>query len=96
MNPAANIAVGSRYLNKLQGMFYEHAAGPTEAIKFALAAYNMGEGKVGQLIAETEALGLDASLWDNVKQQLPEQHHTRAYVENVLNTYAYYSKLYPR
>ena len=96
LNPAANIAVGSRYLSKLQDMFAERAADPTEAIKFALAAYNMGEGKAGQLIDKTEELGLDASRWNNVKEQLPEHHHTRAYVENVLNTYAYYSKLYPR
>lgn len=96
MNPAANIAVGSRYLSKLQGMFSDNAADPTEAIKFALAAYNMGEGKAGQLIERTQEQGLDASRWDSVKQQLPEHHHTRSYVDNVLNTYAYYSKVYPR
>lgn len=96
LNPAANIAVGSRYLKKLQNMFSENAADPTEAIKFALAAYNMGEGKVSQLIEKTQEQGQDASRWDNVKEQLPEVHHTRAYVENVLNSYAYYSKLYPR
>ena len=96
MNPAANIAVGSRYLSKLQGMFSENAADPTEAIKFALAAYNMGEGKVGQLIEKAQEQGLDASRWDNVKEMLHEGHHTRAYVDNVLNTYAYYSKVYPR
>ena len=96
LNPAANIRVGSLYLNKLQEMFSDTAADPTESIKFALAAYNMGEGKVGQLIGKTEELGQDASRWDNVKEQLPDHHHTRAYVENVLNTYAYYSKLYPR
>ena len=96
LNPAANIRVGSLYLSKLQEMFSDTAADPTESIKFALAAYNMGEGKVGQLIGKTEELGQDASRWDNVKEQLPDHHHTRAYVENVLNTYAYYSKLYPR
>ena len=96
LNPAANIRVGSLYLSKLQEMFSDTAADPTESVKFALAAYNMGEGKVGQLIGKTEELGQDASRWDNVKEQLPDHHHTRAYVENVLNTYAYYSKLYPR
>ena len=96
LNPSANIAVGSRYLKRLEDMFSDTAADPVEATKFALAAYNMGEGKVGQLIEQAQAEGLDASRWDNLKTQLPEGHHTRAYVENVLNTYAYYSKLYPR
>lgn len=96
LNPAANISVGSRYLYKLEKMFWDQAADPMEATKFALAAYNIGEGRVGQMIQETQEAGLDASRWDNVKLRLHEGHHTRAYVENVLNTYAYYSKLYPK
>ena len=96
LNPSANIAVGSRYLKRLENLFEENAADPMEAVKFALAAYNIGEGKVAQLIGKTEEEGKDASRWDVVQQQLPERHHTRAYVENVLNTYYYYSKLYPR
>lgn len=95
-NPASNISVGSRYLKRLETLFSDKAADRMEAVKFALAAYNIGEGKVGKIIEETEAEGLDYSRWDVVQQRLPEGHHTRAYVENVLNTYSYYSKLYPR
>ena len=96
LNPSANIAVGSRYLKKLEKMFSDNAADPMEAIQFALAAYNIGEGKVGQMIEKTAEEGKDASRWSVVQQQLPEGHHTRSYVENVLNTYSYYSKVYPR
>ncbi len=96
LNPSANITVGSRYLKKLENMFSDTASDPVEATKFALAAYNMGEGKLVQLIEQAQEQGMDPSRWDNLKTMLPEGHHTRAYVENVLNTYSYYSKLYPR
>lgn len=96
LNPAGNISVGSRYLKRLETMYSDTAANQIEAIKFALAGYNVGENKVLLMIKATEEEGEDFSRWDVVKQKLPEGHHTRSYVENVLNTYAYYSKVYPR
>ncbi len=95
-NPAVNISVGARYLKKMEKMFESTAADPQEATSFALAAYNMGEGKLGQLIEKAREEGKDDSRWDSIKDYLPEGHHTRSYVDNVLNTYAYYSKVYPR
>lgn len=91
-NPARNISVGARYLHRLEGMF--PGATPMESIKFALAAYNMGEGKVARLISQAEAQGMDASRWSNVAKLLPQGHHTVSYVNNVLDTYQYYSRVY--
>ena len=91
-NPARNISVGARYLHRLEGMF--PGATPMESIKFALAAYNMGEGKVARLISQAEAQGMDASRWSNVAKLLPQDHHTVSYVNNVLDTYQYYSRVY--
>ncbi|MBQ9410453.1 MAG: transglycosylase SLT domain-containing protein [Bacteroidales bacterium] len=93
--PANNLMVGSRYLKRLQKMYSTTAANPTEALKFALAAYNFGEGKVWRLIKQTQEAGEDASRWDVVAStQLPKGHHTVAYVEKVLDTYADYYKRY--
>jgi len=93
-NPARNLNVGSRYLKRLQGMF--PGADPTESIKFSLAAYNYGESKVSHLITRADSLGRDASRWDKVATLLPEGHHTVSYVNNVLDTYRYYSRVYPK
>ena len=93
-NPARNLYIGSRYLRRLENMF--PGATPMESKKFALAAYNLGEGKVTRLITRADTLGLDASRWDKVATLLPEGHHTVSYVTNVLDTYAYYSRLYPK
>ena len=93
-NPARNLSIGSRYLQRLERMF--PGANPMESKKFSLAAYNFGEGKVSRLIHRADSLGLDATRWDNVATLLPQGHHTVSYVNNVLDTYAYYSRLYPR
>ena len=93
-NPARNLSIGSRYLHRLEKMF--PGANPTESVKFSLAAYNFGEGKVSRLIHRADSLGLDATRWDDVATLLPQGHHTVSYVNNVLDTYAYYSRLYPR
>ena len=91
--PERNLQVGTRYLKKLQGMF--PAASPLENIKFTLAAYNLGEGRLGQLISRAREKGLNPDYWDSVGSQLPKGHHTLSYVENVLNTYDLYAKQYP-
>ena len=93
-DPARNLSVGTRYLHRLEKMF--PGADPMESVKFSLAAYNFGEGKVARLIDQADTLGLDATRWDNVATLLPAGHHTVSYVNNVLDTYQYYSRLYPR
>lgn len=94
LEPANNLMVGSRYLKRLQGMYSTVAANPTEALKFALAAYNFGEGKVWRLIGQAQDAGEDASRWDIVATSLPKGHHTVAYVNKVLDTYADYYRKY--
>lgn len=95
LEPANNLRVGGRYLKRLQNMYTPVAANPTEALKFALAAYNFGEGKVWRLIGQARDAGEDASRWDVVAStQLPKGHHTVSYVEKVLDTYSYYYSKY--
>ena len=48
--PAVNLSVGTSYLKRLQNMFSSVAADTTECIKFTLAAYNAGEGRILQTI----------------------------------------------
>ena len=94
LNPSRNLEVGTRYLKKLEGMF--PAASPLEAVKFSLAAFNLGDGRVRGLVDATRAAGEDATRWDNVAAHLPQGHHTVSYVEKVLDRYAAYCKTYPR
>ena len=92
-DPSRNLYVGTRYLKKLETRYAD--TGPVEAIKFALASYNMGDGRVASLVERADTMGLDASRWDSVATLLPKGHHTVSYVNNVLSTYSRYARQYP-
>ena len=92
-NPARNLSVGTRYLKKLENRYADN--GPVEAIKFALASYNLGDGRVASLVSRADTRGLDASRWDEVATLLPKGHHTVAYVNDVMGTYVRYARKYP-
>lgn len=94
LDPARNLEVGTRYLHKLEGLF--PAATPLEGVKYALAAFNLGDGRVRTLVASALSAGADVGYWDNVAAFLPQGHHTVSYVEKVLDTYADYCAEYPR
>lgn len=93
LDPETNLSIGARYLKKLQKMF--PAASPVENLKFALAAFNLGDGRLRNLIREAGAAGADTTRWDNVSVFLPPGHHTLAYVEKVLDSYDNYRRQYP-
>ena len=101
LDPAVNISIGTKYLTYLSGMFAEHGADSVECLKFALAAYNCGEGNVLKCIRTAEELGVDPTRWDSIVSiipQVPGFHgkQTIAYVREVLDTYDEYAEVYPR
>lgn len=95
-DPDRNLEIGTRYLRRLQKMYAPPVtADETECLKFALASYNVGEGKVQRCIEEARSKGLDTTRWASVSTMLPKGHHTVSYVEKVLDTYRDYSRLFP-
>ena len=99
--PEVNISIGTKYLTYLSKMFAEHGADSVECLKFALAAYNCGEGNLLKCIRTAEELGVDPTRWDNIVSVIPEVpgfhgKQTIAYVREVLDTYDEYSEVYPR
>lgn len=101
LNPRVNLSIGARYLSRLGNMFQPVAADTTERLKFALAAYNAGEGKVQYYIRYAGSRGADTTRWSAVSELIPQMGGSRgrqtiAYVDAVLDTYAAYTRLYPR
>ena len=94
LNPSFNLYVGTAYLKKLEHMY--NASSALDTLKFALAAYNMGDGNVRRLVTKTQDAGMDATCWDTVALMLPKGHHTVSYVQKVLDSYDSYRRLYPR
>ena len=93
-DPARNLYVGTKYLKELEDR-YSHT-GPIEAVKFALASYNLGDSRVASLVDRADALGVNVSSWDSVATLLPKGHSTVSYVNKVLDTYSDYARQYPR
>lgn len=92
--PSVNIAIGTEYLKRLETLF--PAASREDSLKFALAAYNLGDGNIRKLIAQADSAGLDSRYWELVAHMLPDGHRTPAYVNKVLRTYENYCARLPR
>lgn len=72
LSPKDNIKAGAEYIARLQGKFKDTAADTDELIKFTLAAYNAGEGRVNDCIKLARSQGIDTSVWDSVCTVLPQ------------------------
>lgn len=92
LDPESNIKVGTAYLAKLQKRYSSVAADSMESIKFALAAFNAGEGRIDKCIKFATEKGVDPSSWDKVAETFPlmddfDGRQTTAYVDGVLTTW---------
>ncbi len=101
LDPAVNISIGTRYLTYLSKFFAEHGADSVECLKFALGAYNAGEGNILRCIQTAGQQGVDPTRWDSLTTVFPavpgfHGKETIAYVRDVLDTYNEYAEVYPR
>jgi len=77
LDPETNLAAATSYLGKLERMFMSRAANQMELMKFSLAAYNAGEGRVLDLISLAESKGRPSSTWDDLVAVLPYMRDSR-------------------
>lgn len=66
IDPEENILAGCEYIGRLQGVFRDYAANEEELVKFTLAAYNGGEGRILKYIDSARVAGYDTSHWESV------------------------------
>jgi len=100
LDPEASIKAGTELLAHLQRSFSSYAADHDELVKFTLAAYNAGGGRIMQTIDAAVAKGLDGSRWSSVSSVLPlmsgdtvifKGRETIGYVKVVLARYDIFS-----
>ena len=85
-NPKVNIEVGILHLDRLQRQFLAEGMDNDEALKFTLAAYNAGEGKISNCRERAYESGYDISKWDEVSKVLTSEQII-GYVDSVINKY---------
>ncbi|MCR5277700.1 MAG: transglycosylase SLT domain-containing protein [Bacteroidales bacterium] len=71
LDPEESIRTGARYLQRLSHR-YSHAADRLERMKFTLAAYNAGEGRIQDCLTYAALKGVDDSRWENIAAIIPE------------------------
>lgn len=71
VDPENNLIAGTSHLKRLQKMFEGKGFSQEEIIRFTLAAYNAGEGRIMDCRNLAEAQGLDNRVWDNIVKVIP-------------------------
>lgn len=71
INPEKSISAGAHHLAKLYRR-YDDAANKEERIKFTLAAYNAGVGRIKDCLNFADLRGVDRGYWENIVDLIPE------------------------
>lgn len=70
-DPEQNLIAGTSHLMRLQKLYSGSGMDHDELIKFTLAAYNAGEGRIKDCRKLAESRNLDNRKWDNIVKVIP-------------------------
>lgn len=71
LDPDQNIKAGSSHLKRLQNLYIKQDLEHIELIKFTLAAYNAGEGRVADCRNFAAKQQVDSTKWDEIVKLIP-------------------------
>lgn len=72
MDPEENIFAGTEYLKRLGKLYDSNVNDPLEKVKFTLAAYNAGEGRIADCRNYAAKRDVDSTKWEEVVKIIPE------------------------
>ena len=71
LNPEQNIKAGTKHLKRLQRLYSKSGMESMEMVKFTLAAYNAGEGRIADCRRFAEAKEFDSNSWNQIVDIIP-------------------------
>ncbi len=71
LDPEQNIKAGTSHLKRLQRLYSNCDMTPEEKVKFTLAAYNAGEGRIADCRNFASSRQLDNNSWENIVTLIP-------------------------
>ncbi len=71
LNPEENIKAGTSHLKRLQRLYSKTEMTPEERIKFTLASYNAGEGRIADCRNFAESRQIDNNSWEEIVNLIP-------------------------
>ncbi|MDR3133508.1 MAG: transglycosylase SLT domain-containing protein [Prevotellaceae bacterium] len=83
-NPESNLLAGVKYLQYVIKYLQLDEASETDRLKFILAAYNAGIGRIRDCRAFAGSQGKDPDKWDEVAAVIPLMRHETHYLGDVI------------
>ncbi|MDD2491068.1 MAG: transglycosylase SLT domain-containing protein, partial [Bacteroidales bacterium] len=83
-DPEQNIKAGTLLIKRLQRLYNKPQIDSVNQIKFVLAAYNAGEGRLDDIIKMAEHLGVESNNWDSLKDVIPQMRKREHLPANLL------------
>lgn len=71
LDPEKNIKAGTSHLKRLQRLYSKSGMEKTEMVKFTLAAYNAGEGRIADCRNFAESRQEDKNSWESIVSLIP-------------------------
>ena len=71
LNPEKNLKAGTKHLKRLQRLYSKSGMESMEMVKFTLAAYNAGEGRVADCRRFAETQNADKNSWESIVSIIP-------------------------
>ena len=72
VNPEKNLKAGTSHLKRLQKMLKKSGLEGDELVKFTLAAYNAGEGRIADCRRFAESINADSGKWSEITAIIPQ------------------------
>ncbi len=83
-DPEQNIKAGTLYLKRLEGLFNQPDIDSLNRIKFMLAAYNAGEGRVDDIRRLAAFKGVNHNEWNKAKEVIPYMRSRESIPDSVV------------
>lgn len=79
-NPENNIKAGTRHLRYLQNMFVREGMDSANVVKYTLAAYNAGEGRIQECMEFCRGVGADYRDWEEMCRIIPMMRNPQEHI----------------
>ncbi len=83
-DPSLNLQAGTAHLNYLKRIYEQEGLDSANVIKFTLAAYNAGEGRIDDCMNFALSQGKDYKNWDEVAKVIPLMSDPTHYEGNII------------
>lgn len=84
LDPEQNIIAGTRFLARLSSLYRKDVSDPLEKMKFTLAAYNAGEGRIADCRNYAASRQIDSCKWEEVVKIIPDMRSNEILQEDTV------------